>query len=368
MLYYLPLEQYPERYTQLMSCAGGWAEHHFNRLGVEFRRINGQQLNGTIRSGVVLDACGRSYYGSTQVAALVKLINDGEVRDGDVVYTEDFWTPSIESLFYIRHLTGIDFKIGCFLHAQSVDDTDFAYKMRDWMRPIEQGFGRGYDYIMVCSKILKRLCVEAGVGREDNIFVVGLPYNSVRLREQLADMGARWGEKEDYVIFSSRFDDEKDPMFFLDLVEACPDVRFKLVNPRTTVKITSNTEVQERLERLLARPGSNLELIGTRDKVRYYEALQRAKVQFNCAHQDWVSWTLLEAVTFGCLPLYPIWKDFPLELRDSPRHLYRKRDLEDCKEKLYSLLRDGTDEDLSYIVEKHDGSWEKYLRIMGVIK
>ena len=367
MLYYLPLEQYPERYTQLMSCIGGWAEHHFNRLGVQFQRIDGEQLNKTIKSGVVLDACGRSYYASMQIARLIKLINDGKVKDGDVIYTEDFWTPSIESLFYIRHLTGIDFKVGCFLHAQSVDDTDFAYKMREWMRPIEQGYGKSYDYIMVCSKILKQLCVDAGVGNEKNIFVVGLPYNSIRLKEQLKDMGAQWGEKEGYVIFSSRFDDEKDPMFFLDLVEACPDIEFRLVNPRSTVEITSNKDVQSRLNLILNRKNSNLQLIDTRNKVKYYEALQRAKVQFNCAHQDWVSWTLLEAVTFGCLPLYPIWKDFPLELRENPTYLYKKRDLQDCKQKLYALIKKEPTNKLDYIVEKHDKSWEGYLKAMKLI-
>lgn len=39
------------------------------------------------------------------------------VQDGDIVYLEDFWHPGAESLFYIRHLTGKKFKIGCFCHA-----------------------------------------------------------------------------------------------------------------------------------------------------------------------------------------------------------------------------------------------------------
>ncbi len=367
MLYYLPLEQYVERYTQLMSCPNGWAEDHFTKLGVRFIRVDGEQLNSTIKSGVVLDACGRSYYSSIQIAHLVRMINSGEVKDDDVIYTEDFWTPGIESLFYIRQLTGIAFKVGCFLHAQSVDDTDFSYKMKEWIRPIEQGYGKGYDYIMVCSPILRDLCVEAGLGNRQNIHVVGLPYNSARLKEQLKEMGFQYNKKENYVIFSSRFDDEKDPMFFLDLVERCPDIQFKLVNPRKTIEITSNPVVQKRLNKILQKPKSNLSLIDTSNKIKYYEALQRAKVQFNCAHQDWVSWTLLEAVTFGCLPLYPIWKDFPSELRNDSKYLYKKRDLDDCETKLRQLLKMDCGNENDFIVEKHDKSWENYLKIMKLV-
>lgn len=367
MLYYLPLEQYPERYTSLMSCRGGWTESHFSRLGIDYTRIDGKRLgNGTIGKGVVLDAFGRNYYAQSQTMRVVELLREGRIADGDVVYTEDFWHSGIDSLFYVRQLTGIRFRVGCFLHAQSVDSSDFCHAMRRWMRPIERGYGKGYDYIFVCSPILKRLCVKAGVGTERNVHVVGLPYNSARLVEQSKAMGVRRPARKDRsVIFSSRFDDEKDPMFFLDLVESLPEVSFRLVNPRKGRPISSNREVVSRLETVLSRKGSNLELVDTSDKARYYEALSRAKVQFNCAIQDWVSWTLLEAVTFGCLPLYPRWKDFPSELRNDGRFLYRRKDLGDARRKLLALLdMDASSVDLEHVVKKHDASWEKFAKIM----
>lgn len=62
MLYYLPLEQYPERYTKLMSCRGGWAESKFMELNVPFVRVDGNQTSSTIRKGNVLDAVGRCSY------------------------------------------------------------------------------------------------------------------------------------------------------------------------------------------------------------------------------------------------------------------------------------------------------------------
>lgn len=368
MLYYLPLEPYIERYTYLMSAPDGWAESNFKKYGVPFVRIDGTPLGITIKDGVVLDACGRSYYAMSQVMQLVKLINDGVVTDDDIIYLEDFWHPGIESIFYIRQLRGMRFKIGTFIHAQSVDDTDFAWDMRDWMRPIEQGFGNQYDFIFTCSHILKQLCVVAGVARDNNIFHVGLPYNSRRLIEQVQNMGLQQYDKENFVLFASRFDDEKDPMFFLDVVESCPDIEFKLVNPRKDRPITSNSEVMDRLNKIVNKSGSNLEVVNTYDKVAYYSLLGRAKVVFNCANQDWVSWTLLEAITFKCNPLYPIWKDFAYELKGMPKYLYEKRNLDECILKLRELLTcDFNSGELQYIVDKHDGSWGTYLKIMGAI-
>lgn len=369
-LWYLPLEPYAERYTALMSCEDGWAESHFKRLGVPFERIDGEGGSGAIKNGVVLDAVGRCRYATSQIGRLLARFD--EISDGDVVYVEDFFHPSVESLFYVRHLTGKDFKIGCFIHAQSVDDTDFAYAMRSWMRPLEQSFGSQYDFIFTCSSILRSLCVKAGVGNESNVFEVGLPYNSTRLLEQLGERGFQTPAKEDYVIFSSRFDDEKDPMFFLDLVERCPDVKFKLVNPRKERPITSNADVLRRLGEILERR-HNLEVVPTYEKTAYYETLAKAKVQFNCAHQDWVSWTLLEAITFGCLPLYPKWKDFPFELDDDERYLYAKRNLDECEGKLRALMAktpqesEGESASLRRIVARHDASWERYLRYMGFV-
>lgn len=369
MLYYLPIEPYVERYTYYMSCEDGWAETNFKKFGVEFTRIDGDKLGDTIKDGVVLDACGRSYFAMSQIMKIIKLINDGKISDNDVVYLEDFWHPGVESLFYVRSLKGLKFKIGTFIHAQSVDDTDFAYKMKEWMRPIEQGYGNQYDFIFTCSHLLRQLCIVGGIAREDNIFHVGLPYNSERLKEQLNGDISLCAPKENFVLFASRFDDEKDPMFFLDLVEACPNIEFHLVNPRKDRPITSNKEVLSRLNRIVNKPASNLKIINTFDKLTYYDQLAKAKVVFNCANQDWVSWTLLEAVTFGCYPLYPIWKDFEYELKGNPKYLYEKRNLSECVSKLETLLSsDFKSDDLTYIVEKHDGSWAEYLKIMGLLK
>ena len=364
-LFYLPLEPYAERYTALMSKKDGWTETWFKKFNINFIRIDGNSLSGsgTIKAGVVLDACGRNYYAMSQLNKLIEMINNGEVGNDDVIYTEDFWHPGIESLFYIRHLMGLSFKIGTFIHAQSVDDTDFAWDMKEWMRPIETGFGNQYDFIFTCSDILRRLCIEAGIARENNIFTVGLPYNSEELLKQTQKMNVCGDKVENTVLFCSRFDKEKDPHFFLDLCEECPEVNFILVNPRKNRSISNDETVVGRLKN---NKPKNLTIVDTSNKKDYYQLLKTSKIVFNCAHQDWVSWTLLEAITFECIPLYPIWKDFPVELKNNSKYLYQKRNLKDAKEHLMNLLKtDFNSEELDYVVKKHDNSWKRYLEIMG---
>lgn len=366
-LYYLPLETYPERASALMSCRDGWVESCLKRHGIDFTRVEGEQIASTIGAGSVLDAQGRCHYATTQTARLIKDWLP-KLADDDIIYVEDFFHPSVESLFYIRHLTGAKWKVATFCYAQSVDDTDFTYPMREWMRPLETAYARQYDFIFVCSPILKQLLLDAGVcnARRDNIHVTGLPFDIQCLNRQLVEMGAKtdWDEKEDFVLFSSRFDDEKDPMFFLDLVEECKEIKFKIVSPYTTRPPSRNPAVMERLNRLLGKEGGNLELVHTPNKKAYYETLAKARVQFNCALQDWVSWTLIEASLFRCAPLYPKWKDFPAELDYDHRFLYERKNLADAAEQLRWLMK-GQPRSYPWVAEKHDRTWLRQLAIMG---
>ncbi len=369
-LIYVPLEPYAERYTELMSSVGGWAETHFKNYNIEFIRIDGPETSGRISSGVVLDAIGRNKFALAQVQKLVDMIDKKEIGwERDVIYFEDFWHPGVEALFYIRAMNHLSFKIGTFIHAQTFDEYDFcaAPEMTYWMRSIEEGYSLGYDYIFTCSDILKERILSALKydlhNRKSNVYKVGLPYNSLRLMQQLKDKYCYAEEftKLPYVVFSSRFDAEKDPHFFLDLVEVNPDIKFVLVNPRSDRPISNDKSVIERLEK---HTPNNLKIVDTRQKSQYYSVLAHAKVQFNCALQDWVSWTLLEAITFKCNPVYPNWRDFPYELPEE--YIYEQKNLESASALLRKMLSKPFEEEiLNPIVARHDNSWKEYLTIMG---
>ena len=364
-LFYLPLEPYIERYTYFMSCIDGWAEQNFKANNIEFVRVEGEPSSGTIRNGVVLDAIGRNKFALSQTLNLIRLIDDGQVNDGDVIYVEDFWHPGIESLFYIRALCNIDFKIGCFIHAQTYDEYDFCAheSISSWMRPIENGYAEGYDYIFTCSEILRKRLVEHGFNNR-KVHKYGLPYNSKVLLSQLKtkyDLEPATIVKENFVLFSSRFDSEKNPHFFLDLVERMPDINFKLVNPRSGRVISNDESVVERLKKVL----SNLEIVDTSDKKSYYELLAKAKVQFNCALQDWVSWTLLEAITFRCNPVYPNWRDFPFEI--PPDYIYDDKNLDSAETVIRNMLKLPFKTVLDNTIRYHDHSWKSWLHTMELL-
>ncbi len=374
-LIYLPLEPYKERYTELMSSRGGWAENHFKNLGVNFIRVEGEGGTGSIHNGVVLDAIGRSKWALSQIQQVVSMIDEGLIDENCVIYTEDFWHSGIDSLFYVRALCKIDFKIGCFIHAQTFDEFDFCAtpEIADWMRHIEVGYLQGYDYVFTCSQILKdKIINDVGSSLFDpksKIHVTGLPYNVTSLVEHIKsklteeDILAT-AEKEPFVLFSSRFDREKNPHFFLDLVERCPDIQFKLVNPRSGRSLSNDETV---IDRLTTKNYPNLEIVDTTDKIEYYKLLIKAKVQFNCALQDWVSWTLLEAVTFFCNPVYPCWRDFPAELEGCDA-IYDNKSLDGAEHLVREALeKDFQLEKLIPVVMKHDKTWEKQLTIMQLI-
>lgn len=369
-LIYVPLEPYAERYTALMSSVGGWAETHFKNYGIEFIRIDGPETSGRIKSGVVLDAVGRNKFALAQVQKLIDLIDSGIIGwERDIIYFEDFWHPGVEALFYIRAMNKMSFKIGTFIHAQTFDEYDFcaAPEMSYWMRSIEEGYSLGYDYIFTCSDILKGRILEALRydlhNRKSNIYKSGLPYNSVRLMEQLKEKYSYHEEftKMPHILFSSRFDAEKDPHFFLDVVEANPDLTFLLVNPRAGRPISNDNGVVDRLNSTEIK---NLKIIDTSNKAQYYSVLAHAKVQFNCALQDWVSWTLLEAITFKCNPVYPNWRDFPYELPEE--YIYEQRNLTSASVLIRKMLEKPFEEEiLNPIVQRHDNSWKEYLTTMG---
>jgi len=367
MLFYLPLEPYKERYTvQLSRAVDGWFERRLNKLNVDYTRIEGKRLSDsdTIGTGIVLDACGRTYWSTSQIAELVSRIDRGDVRNGDIIYLEDFWTPGFEALPYIRALTGIDFKIYGLLHAQTVDTYDFTYPMRQWMRGFELAQASEMHGIFVTSTILKDFLHAAVFEPKEGIFLTGLPYASDEVLETAHPYNK---PKEDLVVFSSRWDWEKRPGFFLEILEYVIDTR-----PSTRFVVTTNNpqvrsndaQLVDLLYQYLETYPDNLQLSVNTEKWQYYNLLQRAKVQLNTSLQDFVSWTLLEATTFGCLPCYPNWRSFPEIFANHPEYLYAPRDARAAADKLVALLDNTVECDVSWVYRPFDMAAERMVNIM----
>ena len=71
------------------------------------------------------------------------------IKDGDALFLQDYWHPGIESILYALDLYGISVEIYAMLHAQSVDEYDFTYNMKNWMRHYELGLDERLSGIFV---------------------------------------------------------------------------------------------------------------------------------------------------------------------------------------------------------------------------
>jgi hypothetical protein len=70
----------------------------------------------------------------------------------------------------------------------------------------------------------------------------------------------------------------------------------------------------------------------------YYSLLADSKILFNCALQDWVSNTVSEADTMGCLTLFPAYRSFPEVFANNGNHMYIPWSIEDALEKLGRMV------------------------------
>jgi glycosyltransferase involved in cell wall biosynthesis len=389
-LFYVPLESYKERYTMQWSAPKtGWLERNWRRHGVEYVRIDGlvPPPPREIKAGVVLDAVGRCLNTFEQIKELLLLAESGKIKDSDVIYFDDFWTPGFEALPYAFDVLGIRPRMYSFLHAQSVDEFDFTYPMRDWMRPIERGMAAALDGIFVCCPTLKDLVVQGGICDQSKVIVTGHPFCSEEVMERMPGWYRAWmvspegvdpavvPRRENKVVWSSRFDHEKNPHFFMDvamkIIARTADVKFVVCTSAKELRSNRPTNVNRAREMAGYFP-NRFVIKENLTKEEYYAELCSAKVQFNCANQDFVAITLLEASVAGCFPLYPYFRSFPETFMYNPAFMYRHLDLDDAVGKILSIV---SRDDLwsaefikgrSWIHSRFDTSWFRQVYTMGL--
>ena len=308
-IFYFPLEPLKERYTAQLSLK--WIPNAFEKYKnlINFIIIEGEpDPPGEIKVGMVLDAVGRGKYSMKQCINFLNKISSGEVQNGDVIFLQDFWTPGIESIFYALDLYGIkDIKIYATCWAQSVDEYDFTYKMKSWMRNYELGLDTKLSGIFVGNTIHRDQLKAAGFNAP--IHVVSLTVDKDEVRSYI-DTPI---QKEKIVIFTSRFDTEKNPLFMLEVAKEFlkddPDYEWHCTTSAS--KLRSNDPYIIQKLKALAWQEPRFKILTGLTKTEYYNELSKAEIQFNSSLQDYVSWTLIESTIFGCDPVYPNFRCFP---------------------------------------------------------
>jgi glycosyltransferase involved in cell wall biosynthesis len=325
---YLPLERYHERYTEMLT---EWSVAGFRASDVQLVPVCEFPL-ASIKSGRVLDGVGRGIAATSAVkAALLALANADSF---DAVFVEDLFTPGIEALFYARALSGIpNVPIWSRNYAQSVDPSDFTYAMRSWMRHYEQMCHDQLAGVFVACEAHKEMLASASMA--ERVHVVGLPFDEAWVRRKAGPM-AQWKNRRTKIVYASRFDDEKNPLFMLEVARHLRKKRsdIEIVVCSGAATLRASDFVTRAIKHAAKQKVIDLKLGLT--KRAYYGELKQARVHLNTATQDFISFTALEASALQVTTVAPCLRSFPEFL--SPAQLYVPFDIKDAVETVLIAL------------------------------
>jgi len=341
-LYYMGLEPYKARYTLQLT---DWNERVFKRRKINYEIVHGETLTSdqNIVTGQVLDAHGRSYFGMSQMMNLVKLMKEGKVTNEDVIYFEDMFQPGIESLPYILDQIPSNLRPRIYVRclAQSIDPDDFVHvwDMAKWMGAYEKMVNEFVDGVLATNEEMVAHMRIAG-WNAPVYNISGLAFGKEEVEQRVEGKIKPFTNRRMRVVFAARWDQEKQPDFYMDVIE-----EFNRRHPKTVEfvlcsggKLRSNNDSYMKRTRKLEAE-NKLTIYEDLDKNTYYDILNDSRVLFNCALQDWVSNTVSEADTLGCNVLYPAYRSFPETFANDHERLYVPWSIDDAVNKLETLLK-----------------------------
>jgi hypothetical protein len=370
-LFYMGLEKYRARYTYQLQ---EWNRSVFERRGINYYIVEGETLSNdqAIVTGQVLDAHGRSYFGMSQMMNLVKLMKAGAVTNEDVIYFEDLFQPGIESLPYILDQVDAAHRPRIFVRclAQAIDPDDFVHvwNMEGWMACYEHMVNSFVTGVLATNEEMVAHMKIAGWSAP--IYnISGLAFGKNEVRGRVLGPLKPFEDRAFRVGFAARWDQEKQPDFYMDLIEHyhsladsldyLPWVEFAVFSG---AKLRSNnSSYMERTRKLQAE--GKLVIYEDLEKNDYYDLLNDTRVLFNCALQDWVSNTVSEADTLGANVLYPAYRSFPETFANDHERLYVPWSLDDAVQKLIPLLR-HPHKNIGRISDYNDGTIDRICDIL----
>jgi hypothetical protein len=286
----------------------------------------------------------------SQMMNLVQLMKNGDVTGDDVIYFEDMFQPGFESLGYIMNQIPQEQcpKIYVRCLAQAIDPDDFVHVwgMAKWMNLYEQMVNEmvafsGGAVLATNEEMVAHMRIAGWTAPIYNIS--GLAFGKAEVLERIGGLEniTPFDQRARRVGFAARFDQEKQPGFFMDLIEMYSELtsepcEFAIYSGGPLR--SNNPEYIERARRMEAE--GKLRIYDNISKNDYYAHLNNTRVLFNCALQDWVSNTVSEADTLGCNVLYPAYRSFPETFANDPNRLYVPWSIDDAYHKMQNLLRE----------------------------
>ena len=366
-IFYMGLEPYEGRYTlQLQE----WTERVYKKRGVDYVVVPGTTIDDSkaIVTGQVLDAHGRSYFGMSQMMNLVQMMKAGEITSDDAIFFEDMFQPGMESLPYIIQQSPEQYRPRIYLRclAQSIDPDDFVHVwgMSKWMSLYEQMCNEipNVHILATNEEMVAHMRIANWSAPIYNIS--GLSFGKAEVQSRVPAIKP-FEQKSMRVGFGARWDQEKQPGFFMDMIEHWNE---SPILPKTEFAIfsggplRSNNEFYVKRARMMAEQGT-LKIYENLKKNEYYELLNDTRVLFNCALQDWVSNTVSEADALGCNVLFPAYRSFPETFANDETRMYVPWSGRDAMNKLKTLLTKPSPS-IGKISDWTDGTIDRMIDIM----
>lgn len=314
---HLPLEPYPNRYTWELSDAERYA---FESLGTKlYSVVPALDTVSAVTMGKVIDPARRPLWTFNQVATTLDILKANR-SDQPAIYLSDFFTPGIEALWYARHSA----PVFAFCWAQTADEYDFTRTYGPLMRHWEQMAMAHYHKVFVASAELAGRMIVAFPEHADKVINLGgrLPYDAVSMCKLYGlpgpyafdELEISWMNHKQHrpydLVFTSRWVPEKRPDMFLKLLDAEPLLKGLVLSGDPYVMQSIKTSLEAPLATRLMQSG-RLTVHGGLTRQQYFNYLKGCKAQVNTSLQDWVSFTLLDSLCAGCIPVYPNQRSFP---------------------------------------------------------
>ena len=367
-IFYMGLEPYEGRYTLQLQ---DWTERAYKKRGVEYVIVPGTTIDDSkaIVTGQVLDAHGRSYFGMSQMMNLVQMMKAGEITKDDAIFFEDMFQPGMESLPYILQQSPEEYRPKIYLRclAQAIDPDDFVHVwgMAKWMSLYEQMCNEipNVNILATNEEMVAHMRIANWKAPIYNIS--GLSFGKTEVQSRVP-IRKPFEERKMRVIFGARWDQEKQPAFFMDMIrhwkhntKLLPEVEFAIC---CGGPLRSNNQVYVDQARQMEKEGT-LKIYENLKKNEYYDILADSRVLFNCALQDWVSNTVSEADAMGCNVLFPAYRSFPETFTNDETRMYVPWSGRDAMEKLKVLLTKPSPS-IGLISDWTDGTIDRMIDIM----
>jgi hypothetical protein len=361
-LFYMGLEPYEGRYTLQLQ---DWSERAFKRRGIDYVVVPGKTIDNTkaISVGQVLDAHGRSYFGMSQMMNLVQMMREGECTGEDVVFFEDMFQPGMESLPYIMDQIPEEQRPKVWVRclAQAVDPDDFVHVwgMGKWMSLYEEMCNEFVTGVLASNEEMVANMKVAN-WKAPLYNVSGLAFDKTEVQERVGEIKP-FNERKQRVVFAARWDQEKQPDFYMDLAEMNQDTDVEFAVLQGGPLRSNNPKYIKRARELEAR--GVLKVYENLQKNDYYNILNDSRVMFNCALQDWTSNTVSEADALGTNVLFPAYRSFPEIFNNDHERMYVPWSIVDADNKLNVLLQ-TQHRNVGKISDWTNDTIDRYLNIM----